>query len=274
MSKQNNKLKILLIGYKSFLQQNLYEYLKKKYLVKKIRFENFKKYKIRDNDTIINFSYNKNFFSKKYNITNDRNYYLAKLLKNTKSNFILISTRQIYKPKINVTENSVIKPINNYAKNCLYSEKICKKVLRNNLLILRLANVVGLEIGKKKKPSLMSSIITGIKKKKIIFDNNFYIYKDLLPVELFCVLLEKLIKSNQKGTLNLGSGIPIKIDFFLSKIIEKKDIQIEVKIKKNFKDNNFSFKTEKLNKIINSKITKKDLFIYFKRLKKELKKIR
>ncbi len=274
MSKQNNKLKIFLIGYKSFLQQNLYEYLKKKYLVKKIRFENFKKYKIRDNDTIINFSYNKNFFSKKYNITNDRNYYLAKLLKNTKSNFILISTRQIYKPKINVTENSVIKPINNYAKNCLYSEKICKKVLGNNLLILRLANVIGFEIGKKKKPSLMSSIITGIKKKKIIFDNNFYIYKDLLPVELFCVLLEKLIKSNQKGTLNLGSGIPIKIDFFLSKIIEKKDIQIEVKIKKNFKDNNFSFKTEKLNKIINSKITKKDLFIYFKRLKKELKKIR
>ena len=44
MSKQNNKLKIFLIGYKSFLQQNLYEYLKKKYLVKKIRFENFKKY--------------------------------------------------------------------------------------------------------------------------------------------------------------------------------------------------------------------------------------
>ena len=164
MSKQNNKLKILLIGYKSFLQQNLYEYLKKKYLVKKIRFENFKKYKIRENDTIINFSYNKNFFSKKYNITNDRNYYLAKLLKNTKSNFILISTRQIYKPKINVTENSVIKPINNYAKNCLYSEKICKKVLRNNLLILRLANVVGFEIGKKKK-----TIFNGF---------NYYRYKE------------------------------------------------------------------------------------------------
>ena len=270
MSKQNNKLKILLIGYKSFLQQNLYEYLKKKYLVKKIRFENFKKYKIKENDTIINFSYNKNFFSKKYNITNDRNYYLAKLLKNSKSNFILISTRQIYKPKINVTENSVIKPINNYAKNCLYSEKICKKVLRNNLLILRLANVVGLKLVKK-KPSLMSSIYV---EKKIIFDNNFYIYKDLLPVELFCVLFEKLIKSNQKGTLNLGSGIPIKTDFFLSKIIEKKDKNKEVKIKKNFKDNNFSFKTEKLNKIINSKITKKDLFIYFKKLKKELKKIR
>ena len=60
----------------------------------------------------------------------------------------------------------------------------------------------------------MSLIILGIESRKILFDNNYYLYKDLLPVELFCVFLGKLIFLNFKGMINLGSGIPVKIKFF------------------------------------------------------------
>ena len=274
MSKQNNNSKIILIGYKSFLQENLYRYLKNKYFIKKVKFENIKEYKINDKDTVINFSNDVRFFTKNYDIKNDRNFYLARLLSKTKSNFILISTRQIYKPAMYITEKSKIKPMNTYAKNCLYSEKNCKKILKNNLLILRLSNVVGVDKGKKKKSSLMSLIIASIKKKKITFDNNFKLYKDLIPVSIFCVFIEKLIKLNYKGLLNLGSGIPIKTENFLSKIIDINKIHIEVNFKKKFKDKDFCFNTKKLNNITNYKITKRELIIYFKRLKKEIKNIR
>ncbi len=273
MLKQKIKSRIILIGYKSFLQENLYKYLKKKYLVKKIRFTNINKFNYKKNDIVVNFSNNVNFYNKKYNTKIDRNYRIAKIIKNFNSKLIFISTRQVYKPQINITEKSKIQPMNVYAKNCLISEKKCKNLLSNNILILRLSNVVGLENGRKKKPSLMSLIISGLKKKQIIFDNSYNLYKDLLPIEVFCIILEKLINLNYKGIINIGSGIPIKTKFFLNNIIEAKKIKIIINLKKKFTDDNFCFDTKVLNNIIGRNITKKKLFIYFKKLKKELKKI-
>ena len=275
MSKQRIKPKVILIGYKSFLQQNAYLYFsKKKYSVKKLKYTNTKNYKFKNNDIIVNFSNHKKFYYGDYSKSIDRNYNLAKKVEKSGSTFVLISTRQIYEPKMNIKETSRIKPLNNYAKNCLKSEIKCKQILKNNLLIIRLSNIIGLEKGKKKKSSLMSLIIAGIENRKILFDNNYYLYKDLLPVELFCVFLEKLIFLNFKGVINLGSGIPVKINFFLDNIIKNNKIKIEIKLKRKFKDKNFCFNTSYLNKITNIKITKKNLFIYFKRLKKELEKIR
>ena len=51
------------------------------------------------------------------------------------------------------------------------------KKLGSNLLVLRLSNVFGLET-EKKRPSLTSMIIDGLKRKKLTFDNNYKLYKD------------------------------------------------------------------------------------------------
>ena len=63
MSK-NNKIKIILVGYKSFIQENLYLRLRKKYKIKKLRFKDLNKDIINNHDLIINCS-NSNFFFKK-----------------------------------------------------------------------------------------------------------------------------------------------------------------------------------------------------------------
>ena len=169
MSK-NNRKKIILVGYKSFIQENLYIRLKKKYKIKKFRFNDLNKEIINKHDFIINCSNSNNFFKRKYSKKNDRNLIISNLIKKDHIKLIILSTRQVYKPKLFITEKSKLKPMNNYAQNVLYSEALCKKKIGSNLLILRLSNVFGFETGKKKRSSLTSMIIDGLRERKIILE--------------------------------------------------------------------------------------------------------
>ena len=137
MSKQIKK-KILLIGYKSFIQKNLYNHLKQKYDVRNIRFEEISHETFKDCSIVINCSNSKFFFEKNYLKKNDRNLIISNLIGKKKIKFILLSTRQVYLPRLNIIETSKIAPMNIYARNCLNSEKFCKEKLKNKLLVLRL----------------------------------------------------------------------------------------------------------------------------------------
>ena len=115
--------KIILVGYKSFLQRNLFIFFKKKNLkVFKKRFSELKNYKLNEGDTIINCSINNKFFYEKYSKKNDRNLIICKFIKNKNINFVMLSTRQVYKPKLKINEKSYLKPINVYARNYYKSE--------------------------------------------------------------------------------------------------------------------------------------------------------
>ena len=274
MLKQNKK-KVVLIGYKSFIQSNLYNHLSKKFFVKKLRFEKISENKLKQYDYVINCSNSKNFFEKKYSKSNDRNLIIANIIKSSYTKFILLSTRQVYYPKLNITEKSKLRPINHYARNCLKSEKFCMKGIGNKLLILRLSNVIGFENSKKKKASLMSTVIQGLKKKKIYFDNNYYLKKDFLPIEILCIYIEKLIYKNFYGILNVGSGKAILVKNLINKTIDIKKIQITVKLKKNFKDKDFCFKITKLQRLIGVKTNmSKGLNKCFSQIKKKLKQFK
>ena len=65
MSKQSKK-KLLLIGYKSFIQTNLYNHLKQKYDVRNIRFKDISHEAFKNCSIVINCSNNKSFFEKNY----------------------------------------------------------------------------------------------------------------------------------------------------------------------------------------------------------------
>ncbi len=274
MLKQNKK-KIVLIGYKSFIQSNLYDHLSKKFFVKKLRFEKISRDELIKYDYVINFSNSKHFFENKYSKNKDRNLIIANIIKSSFTKFILLSTRQVYYPKLNITEKSKIRPISNYAINCLKSEKFCMKRIGNKLLILRLSNVIGFENSKKKKATLMSTVIQGLKKKVIYFDNNYYLKKDFLPVGILCIYIEKLINKNFYGIFNIGSGKAISVKNLINKTIDIKNIQIIIKLKKNFKDKNFCFRTTKLQKLTGVKINiNKGLNKCFSQLKDKLKQFK
>lgn len=269
---KKNYNKIFLVGNKSFLQESLFLKLKNNNLVK-INYNKIFKEKISENDLVVNFSNDINFYYKRYFIKYDRNYILAKFLKRTNTKLIILSTRQVYKPNMNLTENSQIEPISNYGKNCLVSEKNCMKTLKSRLLILRLTNIIGFENRKKKRPSLVSSIINGYKKGVIKFDNNYYLLKDLLPIQHFTEIFFKITRFDLKGIYNVGTGKSIKVSLFINKIFNNKKINIKIDNKKKINDSHFSVNPNKLFDIIGYNISNKMIIKEFNLLKKKINKI-
>jgi len=266
--KKKNYKKIFLVGNKSFLQESLFKNLKIKNIVI-IKYSKMLKVKVSEDDLVINFSNHINFYKKQYNQKYDRNLILAKFLRGTKTKFIMLSTRQVYKAKMNITENSNIKPISTYGKNCYHSEKNCKKFLYSKLLVLRLTNIIGYENRKKKRHSLMSAVINGYKQGLIKFDNNYYLLKDLLPVKQFSEIFKKVLKFDISGVYNVGTGKSIKVNLFINKILGNKKIKIKIDKKKKILDNNFSINPKKLFNLIGYTFTDKMLITEINNLKKK-----
>lgn len=274
MNNQKNKKKILIIGNNSFLQKNLYFYLKKKkFYVQKITFQKFLNSKIPENCIIINCSISNKFFTKKYEEKIDRNLHIANKIKKLKTILIMISTRQVFKPKLNLNEKSQIRPVNIYGKNMIISERKCKKIISKKLMILRTSNVIGFE-KRKFRQSMMSLLLLGFKKRKIVMDSNSHFYKDILPVSLFCEYICRLILKNFKGTINLGSGVKLRlldIYYLIEKQIKfRPKLIFHKKIDNN--DNSYSYNIQKLKKITNLKINSKKLKCEIYQIAKQLKK--
>ena len=267
----SSQKRIIIIGNKSFIQTNFYKFFNKRFKIQKLKFSKIDTFKFNENDIVINCSQDIKFFTEKYKKKNDRNLKIAKILSSKNSQLILLSSRNVYKPKLGINEDSQIKPIDIYGKNCLISENNCKKVLKK-LTILRLSNVVGIESMKKKRLSLMSILINGVKKKHIQFDNSYEWYKDLIPIRILCLYLEKILLKKYYGILNIGSGFKIKIKNFIRYLNLNKKIKISIDRKK-LQKHEYSYKIEKLKKIAKIHYSRKFVIKEFNNIGKLIQKI-
>ncbi len=266
-----SKKRIVIIGNKSFIQKNFYELCKKRFKIKKLKYLFVNSFQFNQNDIVINCSQDKSFFTKNYKKKNDRNLKIAKILSRSNAHLILLSSRNVYKPKLDIIENSQIKPIDIYGKNCLRSEINCRKALKK-LTILRLSNVVGIESMKKKRLSLMSILISGVRKKHIEFDYSYEWYKDLIPIRIFCLYLEKILLKNYYGVINVGSGFKIKIKKFIKYLNLNKNIKLSIN-KDIIIKNEYSYKIDKLKKITKIYYSRELVIKEFKNIGKLIQKI-
>ena len=264
-------IRVLIFGNKSFIQENFFNFLKKKKLkVLKKKFSDLKKIIFLKNDIIINCSIAPEIFNKKYKKLFDRNYQIAKYIKKKNIKFIFLSTRMVYQQKKNIIESSKLKPINRYALNSLKSENLCRKILKNNLTILRISNVIGLEF-RKKRQSLMSKLIQGIKKNKIILDNSYNFKKDLIPINFFCEYLYKIIRSKYSGLINLGSGISMTLLSLVKTLVIKKNVKILIDHNAlNRYDSSYSYNIRKLVKITKIRFSKSEVLKEINKISKKI----
>lgn len=237
----------------------------------KLKFKKISSFKFNKNDVVINCSQDKDFFTKNYQNKIDRNLKIAKILSKQNSHLILLSSRNVYKPKLGISENSKIEPIDIYGKNCLKSENNCRSILQK-LTILRLSNVVGVETMQKKRLSLMSVLINGVRKKHVKFDDSYEWYKDLIPIRILCLYLQKILQINYYGVLNIGSGFKIKIKNFIKHLDLNKNIKISLNQKK-IKKREYSYNIKKLKKITKIYYTRKTVIKEFNNIGKLIKKI-
>ena len=268
------KNKTIVIGKKSFLGSNLSSYLKKKNLIISLDYKNFIKKKlsfINNFDYIINCTSNQNYVEDKYQKKNDFDLIIANKIKKLNIKMIMLSSRKVYKKGNNLKESSTLRAKSNYSKNKLKTEKALLKILKKKILVLRVSNVIGLNIKKHNKlHRVFIDIFYENIKKGVMFNNKNY-YKDFIPVNKFCEIVEKLMICNAYGIYNVSLGKKI----FLRTIVNWLNFYNKKKIKfinanKKHQPDNFTLNNDKLMNKIKVKNTTQDLKKYCIKLSKEL----
>ena len=255
-----SKNKILLIGKKSILASSIYSGLKKFFFIRQIAFRDFLKENCSDFDFVINCSINKKYLNNKYNKKMDNDFKIAQKLNNNQS-YIFLSSCKVYKiSKKIISEKSKLKPLSNYAKNKLMTEKKIKKlILPKKLLILRLSNLVCFEIKKKVVKTFVHTMLNTLFYKKKIFLPSNKVFKDFITVNTFCNILKKIILCNKlSGIYNVSSGYKYDICLLANKMVNgyRKGVIIQ---KKNIKTDSFVISSKKLQKKLQIKIKYEDV---------------
>jgi nucleoside-diphosphate-sugar epimerase len=257
------KITVLLIGKNSFIGKNIYKVLKKKLnitylnidiaLKKKNIF--FKKFKF-----IINCSINTDYVKKNYKKKNDFDLLLAKKIQFTNCKYIFLSSRKVYKPKFNITEETKTKPTDQYGKNKLLSENKLKNILHDKLLVLRISNIIGLKQYNRRKVhnTFLDYFYSNIKNNNIILFKKSY--KDFLSINQFVHILFLLIKKNAYGTFNVSLGRKVYLKNIIKwlNFFNKKKFNY-IQGNKDMNLDSFTLNNNKLKKIINCKILINDL---------------
>lgn len=238
--------KILIIGKRGFIGNNLSNYLKKFY---KITHKNYKdsikkKFKINNFDYIINTSINKNYIKKKYNPKFDNDVNLSNLINNSKITYIFLSTRKVYKPKANIKENDKLLPKSNYSKNKLITEKKLANKIGKKLVILRISNVIGDKKKIKKIHNTFIDIFFDNLKNGFVFDNKKD-FKDFISINKFCEIIKNIIKKDLNGTYNVSIGRKIYLNDLLN-WLNRFNKKKYLKKTKNIKDDSFFLNNKKL----------------------------
>ena len=228
--------KILIIGKRGFIGKNLAKYLKKFYNTKHIGFRDLNKFKDKINNFnyIVNTSTNKNYIYNKYNEKFDNDLKISNLIINKKIIYSFLSTRKVYESKINLKENSKLSPKSNYAKNKVITEKKLSKNLKNNLIILRVSNIIGERNLTKKIHRTFIDIFFENVKNGIVIDNG-KAFKDFLSIDKFCQIFRNIIKANLVGVYNVSIGQKVYLNdliSWLNKFNKKKLKKIEIIKKK------------------------------------------
>ena len=270
------KKNLIIIGKRSFIGSNIHNILKKKKKILILSLKNFMKLsesEISKYDYICNCSVNKNNVLYKYKKNLDFDYKIAKKIEKIDTIFIFLSSRKVYKPQQNISENSKLQPIDNDSKNKLISEKFLKKKLKSKLLILRISNVIGLKKNKNYRQihkTFFDNYLNLVKlNKKIEFYDQF---KDFISIEQLSKIFLLILEKKLHGIYNVSLGQKIYVNEILSwlnKDNRNKKSFIRIK-KKSEKINRYSFSlnNSKLHRAINYKPKKNELKKFCIRLSK------
>ena len=264
-------MKIIIIGKYSFIGLNLFKFLKKFFSIKIISskdfFKNYKKYA--DYNYIINCALNKKYITKKYSRRHDLDFKIGCIIKKFKSKYILLSSRKVYQPAVDINEKKKVNPISNYGKNKYKTEQVMLNLLGDRLLILRISNIIGLRAFNQKRRlhiTYADFFFEYLLKKKIFLINDKKIYKDFISINQFCLLMKKIIKKNLYGLYNLSLGQKVYLNEINNWLASKIDLQLKYislnsieNYNKGKKDNSFTLNSTKLQKKLNIDIKKIDL---------------
>jgi len=261
------KICLLIIGKNSFIANNIYNILKNKIYIKKI---SYRKFLLLKNEDLIKFNFIANcslhpkYVQNKYNKNFDLDFKILNKIEGLNINFIFFSTRKVYKPRFNINEKQVLCPQDNYSSNKIVTESLVKKLLPGNYLILRISNIIGLRTTPNKKQVhklFIDNFINYIRNKNIPKYKG--VYKDFISVMQFTEIFLLILKKNLKGIYNISLGKKIFLDDIVDWLTYYSDNTFKLQNlyykKKFFNSDSFTLNNNKIKKILNISISKKNL---------------
>ena len=173
---------------------------------------------------------------------------LELIISNNYKQIIFCSSASVYGDKSNkpFKENDPVYEYDNYSLMKIKSEK---KVLEANGCILRLANVIGLQMSKN---TVLMDIIFQLGFKKKIIVKDIKPIRDFVPLDYVLKVMIKIMKAELKGIFNVGTGREISIKNLIEIVLDiaEETSQNYSSIEKNLKYSYNVLNIEKLKKIL------------------------
>ena len=251
--------KIYIVGKRSLIAKNLFNFFKNK--KKKVSLIDYKDIKItKKKFIIINCSSKKN---SKHDPILDRDIKIINKISKTNNSFyyIMLSTAKVYGGKKLIKKETLkCNPNSKYGKYRRKVEILLKQKMKmKNFIILRLTNLLNLDLRQKSNSkTFINKMLRDLRYKNIIEIPKDKTIKDFIDQNSFHKIFDLLIKKKIIGTFNLSSGIPTSTDQIAKYIIKGYEKGSIVKNKSLITDS-FVLSSQKLNKYIKFKISKKKL---------------
>ena len=142
--------------------------------------------------------------------------------------------------------------------------------MKKKLLILRISNIIGLNIhsdSRKVHQTFINIFIKNIKK-NIVYDNK-NIFKDFLSIDKFLQIFYLVILKNLDGVYNVSIGKKVYLNDLISWLNYHNYNKVKImKLPKKFNKDAFFLNNSKLKKKIGINIELKELELYCKKLSK------
>lgn len=222
-------------------------------------------------DCVVNFALNPDFATSEYHESIDFDRYLAGLIGEANTHYIMLSSRAVYGPKVamGASETAPTLGANVYGRNKACAEQAVESILGSQCTILRIGNVVGFERTAGRR-TFMGIMLHGLKERgEITLDVSPHTRRDFIPDKVFTRIVQHMILARPGGVYNVGSGIPIELGNLANWVIEGFGLG-DLKIISTEKRDEFALDVSKLKNFYGPVCTSEDIKRYCNSLGKRL----
>lgn len=254
--------KILIVGENSYLASGL-DFSLTDFQVDKIKrsFNQDNLWKYKSYDYVINFCIQPEHFCSLLSESEMIDVQIAKCIKGTKTKLVFLSSRKVYGLSTELkefSETDELKPYDFYSKNKCNIETKLRSILKDNLLILRTGNIIGLPPNKKNYPTFIGWLETELRKNgKVIVTVNKNAKKDFITKEYFQAVLNKSVELDLTGVYNVGAGFALSTEELVTSLVSKELVEFDLN---ETQSEQFVLNCDKLHKKIR-KFTKEELLM-------------
>lgn len=266
----------VIIGYDSYLAQNIDKYLYDMQILK-FSYLNWRENisLIKKADYILNFSISPLSFTEDLFVDDIIDIQIARELVNSKTLYFFMSSRKVYGRNtelVVLNEESELKPFDFYSRNKFNAERELKKILGERLSIVRISNIIGKPEIKNDYKTFMGWITKSyLENGYLSLNQSKSTVRDFITKDYFQYVISELVKNNVVGIHNISSNLNLSLGDILGAIVGPENV-----IEENdaILTDQFLLSNEKTKKYLRMILTKESLLATAENYRKNLNSLK